>query len=182
MKYLVYLLLLIALTAACTNSQKSNDQQMAAEPSPSEVQVLTVETLLAHPDDYNGKQVRVTGMVTHVCKHSGKRLHLLGADEKTRIRLEAGEIGQFDRSLEGSDILATGIFRKEVIDEEYLAKWSDELKKGDNHDHASGTEQEGEAGQIERYRSMMKENDKGYLENFWIDGIQFETIQEDVTP
>jgi cytochrome c-type biogenesis protein CcmE len=179
MKKIIYLFALLIISGACTNSQKSNEEQVLTATNLDEIPVLTVESLLAHPDDYDGKQVKITGMVTHVCKHSGKRLHLMGSDEKTKVRLEAGEIGQFDRSLEGSDIIATGVFRRELIDEAYLAKWSDELGKGKNHDHDSKEEREENIGKMNRYRSMMKESEKGYLENFWVDGLSFETVQEE---
>jgi hypothetical protein len=94
------------------------------------------------------------------------------------VRLEAGEIGQFERELEGSEIIAKGIFRREVIDEEYLAKWADEL--GKEGEHKSHEEQEEEKGKMERYRNMMGETEDGYLENFWVDGISFETVKEEV--
>ncbi len=179
MKHILYLLAFLSVSVACTNSQKSNEEQVLTATNLDEIPVITVESLLAHPDDYDGKQVRITGMVTHVCKHSGKRLHLLGSDEKTRVRLEAGEIGQFDRSLEGSNIIAIGVFRREVIDEAYLAKWSEELTKGEHNDHDSEDEREEEVDKMNRYRSMMKESEKGYLENFWVDGLSFETTKEE---
>ena len=103
----------------------------------------------------------------------------MGTDEKTKIRVEAGEIGQFERELEGSDIVAKGVFRREVIDEEYLAKWANEL--GKEGDHKSHEEQEEEKGKMQRYREMMKETEEGYLENFWVDGLSFETVEEEAS-
>lgn len=150
-----------------------------AETVAQEVQTVDVVSLLENAAEYDGKEVMITGTVTHVCKHSGKRLHLMAADEKTKIRIESGEIGQFERELEGSDIVAKGVFRREVIDEEYLAKWADEL--GKEGDHKSHEEQEEEKGKMKRYREMMKETEDGYLENFWVDGISFETVEEEAS-
>ncbi|MCK5467158.1 MAG: hypothetical protein KAI99_01570, partial [Cyclobacteriaceae bacterium] len=89
--------------------------------------------------------------------------------------LEAGEIGQFERELEGSDIIAKGIFHREVVDEEYLAKWSETMKKEGRGDHESHEEEEEENEKMQRYRKMMGETEEGYLENFWVEGVSFET-------
>lgn len=103
----------------------------------------------------------------------------MGSDEKTIIRVEAGEIGQFERELEGSDIIATGIFHRGVIDEEYLAKWSDELGKEGNGmgkgGHESHEEKAEEEGKMERYKEVMGKTEGGKLEKFWLEGISFET-------
>lgn len=173
-----FLALIASFIFGCSNKQNKSaevaEQQAVAE----EVSEIDVVSLIAEAEKFDGKEVLLTGTVVHVCKHSGKRLHLMAADEKTKIRIEAGDIGQFERELEGSNIVAKGIFRREVIDEEYLAKWAGEL--GKEGDHKSHEEQEEEKGKIEHYREMMKETDDGYLENFWVDGISFETVEEEV--
>lgn len=177
MKNFIYLIVVV-FAFSCTNSTKEQStESVVGESVSKEIAVVNVESLLANAKDLDGKEVIITGTVTHVCKHSGKRLHLLGSDEKTMVRLEAGEIGQFERELEGSEIVAKGIFRREVIDEEYLAKWADEL--GKEGEHKSHEEQEEEEGKMQRYRKMMGETEDGYLENFWVDGISFEAVKEE---
>lgn len=179
MKNLIYLIAALFF-AACTNSGlKQESSSTNSEVVAKEITVLDVQSLLNDPQAYDGKEVLIRGTVTHVCKHSGKRLHLMGADEKTMVRLEAGEIGQFQRELEGSSIVAKGIFRREVIDEEYLAKWADEM--GNGGEHMSHEEQEEEQGRMQQYRQMMKETEEGYLENFWVDGLSFETVDEEAS-
>lgn len=174
--YLFSLLFLTFIFAGCTNSNQENNSQVKIEKPASEIaDAIDVVELLANAKDYDGKEVIITGTATHVCKHSGKRLHLMGSDDKTKIRLEAGEIGQFDRALEGSDIIARGVFHREVIDEEYLAKWSETLEKEGKGDHKSHEEQEEEEGKMQRYKEMMGKTADGSLENFWIEGISFET-------
>lgn len=177
MKINIFFVAVLALViSACSNSNQNNEEKVVTEKSSQEADnVINVVDLLANAKEYDGKEVVITGTATHVCKHSGKRLHLMGSDEKTIIRVEAGEIGQFERELEGSDIIATGIFHREVIDEEYLAKWSDELGKEGKGDHESHEEIAEEEGKMERYKEMMGKTDGGKLENFWLEGISFET-------
>lgn len=176
----LFIAMAVAFIFGCSNNQnKSNEndggnQQVVNE----EVSTVDVVSLLADAKAYDGKEVLLKGTVVHVCKHSGKRLHLMAEDEKTKIRIEAGDIGKFERELEGSNIVAKGIFRREVIDEAYLAKWAGEL--GKEGEHKSHEEQEEEKGKMKKYREMMNETEDGYLENFWVDGISFETVDEEV--
>lgn len=176
----LFIAMAVAFIFGCSNNQnKSNEndggnQQVVNE----EVSTVDVVSLLADAKAYDGKEVFLKGTVVHVCKHSGKRLHLMAEDEKTKIRIEAGDIGKFERELEGSNIVAKGIFRREVIDEAYLAKWAGEL--GKEGEHKSHEEQEEEKGKMKKYREMMNETEDGYLENFWVDGISFETVDEEV--
>lgn len=175
-----FVAVLAFVISACSNSNQNKEEKVVAEKSSQEaVKVINVADLLANPKEYDGKEVVITGTATHVCRHSGKRLHLMGSDEKTKIRIEAGEIGQFERELEGSDIIATGIFHREVIDEEYMAKWSEELgKEGTGMgkgDHKSHDEVEEEKGKMQVYKDMMGKTADGKLENFWLEGISFET-------
>jgi hypothetical protein len=179
MKHFIYLIAFLVV-AGCTNSTKTNEAKVVGEESAvQEVAVLNVELLLEKALEYEGKEVMITGTVTHVCKHTGKRLHLMGNDENTMVRLEAGEIGQFDRELEGSEIIAKGVFRRQVIDEEYLAKWADELSKEGEGQHLSHEELDEEKSKLENYRSMMKETEGGSIENMWVDGISFEPVKEE---
>lgn len=174
--YLFSLLFLTFIMEGCSISNQDNKEQKINEkPSAELVEVIDVIELLANPKEYDGKLIAVTGTVTHVCKHSGKRLHLMGSDEQSNVRLEAGEIGQFERGLEGSDIIAKGVFHREVVDEEYLAKWSETMNKEGKGDHNSQEEQEEEKEKMHRYKKMMGKTENDYLENYWVEGVSFET-------
>ena len=177
---ILFLAMVVVFIFGCSGNQKKsiNKEELAHQIDHEEVSTVDVVSLLADAEAYDGKEVFLNGTVVHVCKHSGKRLHLMAADEKTKIRIEAGDIGKFDRELEGSNIIAKGIFRREVIDEAYLSKWAGELAK--EGEHKSHEEQEEEKGKMKKYREMMKETEDGYLENFWVDGISFETVEEEV--
>ncbi|MCG8306106.1 MAG: hypothetical protein MI975_01865 [Cytophagales bacterium] len=169
------LLFFIGCTGNSNRATEAENRQAASE----ELNEMDVVGLLANADTYDGREVLLKGTVVHVCKHSGKRLHLMGADDKTRIRIEAGKIGQFGRELEGSTIVAKGIFRRQVIDEEYLAKWEGELKKEGGKHQKSRDGREEERGKMRRYREMMKERDGGQIEQYWIDGISFDPVDEE---
>ena len=167
-----FLFVILAAAFACNEKTSNNNTSEDAEVMTIETVVL-VDDLLTDPDAYIGKIVQVEGLVTHVCKHSGKRLHLTSTASNDMIRVEAtGDITQFERELEGSNVRITGLVQKLVIDEDYIAKWENEkAKKGENHDHGPGEE---EAEQVKNMRKRLAESGEDQLVSYWVDGTSFE--------
>jgi hypothetical protein len=167
MKYLAGSAIVLALFfSACSKTDKSSATTVnASESVPPVLKVLTVSELLANPGTYDGSEIALKGTVVHVCKHSGKRLHLLGSDEASQIRLEAGAIGQFDKSLEGSEIIARGIF--------HLGVHGQGQHAGGNMENHDGTDAQGTG----KGKMMMEgESEPGEMQGDWVDGISFETV------
>ncbi len=72
----------------------------------------TIQELLAQPADYDGKEVAVSGMVTHVCRHGGQKCFIVAEDGETQIRIvPGGDIDEFKIDLEGSTVAFKGVFR-----------------------------------------------------------------------
>lgn len=93
-----------------------------------EMPPMKVGALMSAPEKFVGKNVTLTGTVTHVCKHGGKRCHLTDTDADQKIRVETGDkVKAFDRAIEGSELTVTGILRETRIDEAYLASWESEI-------------------------------------------------------
>lgn len=146
------------------------------------VAVITVGELLKEPEAYVDREIKVEGLVTHVCKHSGQRLHLSSGQGADRIRVEAGgDIKRFERDLEGSEIVATGILRKQVIDEAYIEEMERNGRgpKGmhaeDENEAAEGEGAEPGAGeQAQNMRKMLKEQGTDRIVMYWLEGESFE--------
>lgn len=168
-KSLVFILLILPM--AC--SQKPNHDQAAGNSAPEQAgSVIPVDDLLSDPETYVGKVVEVEGLVTHVCKHSGKRLHLTSTATNEMIRVEAtGDIRQFERELEGSDVIIKGKVQKLVVDEDYLAKWENELSANtETHDHSQSAE---ETEQLSNLRTRLENSGQDQLISYWVDGTSF---------
>jgi hypothetical protein len=141
---------------------------------------------MANPEQYIGKEITVEGMVTHVCQHGGKRLHLSETDSEVKLRVRAGEnIGQFERELEGSNVQLSGKFVEERMDQAYV----DRLKSGEaeegTHEHHEGEHHEGEheheeEGQgvseefIKEMQAKIDNSEKGYVSEFWLESVKME--------
>ena len=109
-------LVLLALVAFACNTQQKDENT-----------VFTVNSLLAEADAHIDSVIFIEGLVSHVCKHGGEKLHLMDVDS-TNIRVDAGDkIVKFDETLEGSTVIVEGYLRELRIDEEYLQEWEAEL-------------------------------------------------------
>lgn len=126
MKNLLYSAILAILLAACTSnptdkektesSCSSSCSSASCCPGKSTASLalindLSVDQVLATPENYMEKKIDLTGLVVHTCKKSGKKLFLKGENDSIFIRVEAGEnISQFTTSLEGELVTVTGVF------------------------------------------------------------------------
>jgi cytochrome c-type biogenesis protein CcmE len=107
-------IILLFVTGAILSSCNQSGQKESSVPASEMKKVVsaTVEELLAEPSGYNGKEVAVSGMVTHVCRHGGQKCFVLGEDGETQIRIvTGGDIDEFKIDLEGSTVAFRGVFR-----------------------------------------------------------------------
>lgn len=111
MQKVAFLVFIAFLAVSC--NQANNEKSATAESTEVEMTVsATVEELLATPADFDGKEVAVSGMVTHVCKHGGQKCFILAEDGETQMRIvPSGDIDEFKIELEGSTVAFKGVFR-----------------------------------------------------------------------
>ena len=107
MKKIFLILLSFSVLIGCKNvntssKSNSNDTVMA--------DTLTVDELLANPAGFVKKQVIISGMVSHVCKHGGQKLFLISSNPDKYLRINTSEgIAEFPVDLEGSNIEVKGV-------------------------------------------------------------------------
>jgi len=107
-----FLLLGIALlTLGCSgNTQNANSNGRQVDDA---IVDVTLDSLILNDRNYESKVVRVSGIVEHVCVHTGKRLTLMGNSPDMKLRVTASEtVPEFDISIKGSKVLVTGIFKR----------------------------------------------------------------------
>ena len=107
----VFLVLIAFLAVSC--NQATKEKSTSSESTEVEQIVsATIQELLASPADYDGKEIAVSGMVTHVCRHGGQKCFIVADDGETQMRIvPGGEIDEFKVELEGSTVAIKGIFR-----------------------------------------------------------------------
>ena len=168
---ILFIILTLAFFSCSQNTTKEDTTEIQEENV--STAIIYVDELLNNPDDFVGQKIQLTGLVTHVCKHSGKRLHLTSAESNNMIRVEAAEgINQFQRELEGSNIVVEGVMQKEVINEDYIAKWENE-RKGEGHESHEEANHEETEEQVLNMKKRLADSGKDELVTYWVDGNSF---------
>lgn len=105
-----------------------------------ETPTVAIETLMANPESYLGKVVKVEGVVSEVCPKAGCWMDIANGDHKVRIKVKDGEI-VFNPELEGKKILAEGTVYKFDLTKEQAVNYFRHIaeEKGESFDPASVT-------------------------------------------
>jgi len=101
----------LTLATACGNKSGNNETALT--------DALSVDTIVANPEQFLGDTVTIEGVVSHLCKHGGKKAFVLGSDENTMIRCEATPKmgGAFPQESIHNPIRVTGVVVESRIDE-----------------------------------------------------------------
>jgi hypothetical protein len=159
--------------------------------------ILTVDSFLVAPEKWAGKDVVITGTVSHVCRHSGKKLFLFGADAEKTVKINAGgDVSAFDIKYEGTDVEITGtVIEDEKIDANYLNEWEADITKmvGDKDQKVCTEENKAITGQttdkttasdtvvedpyadVKEFRKKLAESGKTYISVY---AINCKTLKE----
>lgn len=82
---------LIATQQSCTSKPKQGQQAEQATAQTTATNVLQIDDLLSKAGELAGKEVEAEGVCTHICKHGGGKIFLMGSDDTKTIRIEAGK-------------------------------------------------------------------------------------------
>jgi len=148
------------------------------------VETLTVDELLINIDSLVDKNIEVTGLVSHVCKHGGKRLVLVAENPEKNIHVNAGEeITEFNKNIEGNTIKAIGVVKELKITNEYLDNMIAEMKEHKDADGEEGVREEDndhhstEMEKINKLREEIKNSKNGYLSEYSILCNSYKTVE-----
>ena len=165
---------------ACNSSDKTGQNENKGE-----IMEVTLPELMENTEEYVNQSVLITGIIDHVCREGGKKMFLVDPESEERIKITVGKkIPSFDVELEGSELLVTGIFEELVINEDYLAKWEEELiSKHDTLEAGHAQTESGEMAdqglhvgdmqQINSYRKQLEESGKDHIAFYSIECIEF---------
>ena len=187
------LTLLLGMTlglASCGgDSNKSKAQTSTEEVTPV---ALEVDQVLADPDSLVGDTIKVEGVCTHICKHGGGKIFLMGSDDTKTLRIEAGEpIGSFPQETVNSIVRVTGVLVEDRIDEDYLAQWeaqiADQAKEAQgeggcaadmmaNAEAEANTVRERIANFRTRIAERAESEGKAYVSLYHMEGLSYEIL------
>lgn len=178
MKNLFLMACIAMLTFSCNGGKSTTENNESAVATRSNETVYTIDSLLSDGENLVGKEVVIKGIVTHTCKHSGRRCFIVGEDGKTTLRVEAkGDIGGFNRELIGSELLITGIVRENRLTQEYLDQYAEQLKEKAEKGEGSAESCASEQNNLEAMKEWMKAHNKDYYSTYFIDGQSYEVAE-----
>lgn len=163
MKNLFILFVIAAFVTGSNTGCKNSSTSTVADTAKL---TLTVDSFLLSPEQWSGKEVVIAGTVSHVCKHSGKKLFLFSADPEKTVKVNAGgNYATFDLKYEGVDVEITGmVVEDEKIDANYLNEWEAEIKAqiGDKDQKTCNAESSAIAGQAKTDSSASEKVEDPY--------------------
>ncbi|GHT64127.1 hypothetical protein AGMMS50239_21290 [Bacteroidia bacterium] len=177
MKQLFLFAVLAVALFSCSGNKKT---ETLAENTPATVDgqlpVFGLDSLMKVADRELDKNVKVTGYVTHTCKHSGKRCFIVGESQAIAMRVEAkGDIGGFNRELVGSKIEVSGILKERRLTKDYIAEMEKDVEIKKTEDGAAES-CAAELSNIADMRKWMKDNGKDYYSIYYMDGLNFTVL------
>ena len=126
MKKLLVLIIISGLFIACGNNQPSEAEQVSEEQVAMDIPQIDIASFDMDAGQFINREIEVSGIVDHVCKHSGKKLKLVTDGASVHVESET----RFDDTLIGNEIKLKGIVREMRVDESYCLQMEDDnIKK-----------------------------------------------------
>ena len=142
-KYLLSLFVAPVVLLAFASSALADDAVILGE-GVSVEEATPIHAILADPDAYLGKVVRIEGGVLDVCPMKGCWVEIGGEDEKIRVKVE-DDVIVFPADSKGKIIAAEGTVEAVEMTREKYLEWLEHLaeEKGETFDIASADVGEG---------------------------------------
>lgn len=172
MKKIITILIFTTLIFAC----KTEPNKEVAENNKIEEILETPKITLGEFDtkagEFIGKELEVTGIVDHVCKHGGKKI-LLVTDEGD-AHVVSNE--RFDEALMGSEISLVGVVLEERIDEAYILKMEEDNIKSHSEGASNEEQFNNKKKHLQEYRDQMKKEGIDHISNYSLQYISHKNI------
>lgn len=170
-KNIIAITLLVFFLSSCceTNTNNNNNEttQETQQVNAAEVPVVLIGGFDSDAAAYVDKEVKVSGIVDHLCKHGGKKLFLVADDGD--IHVESDE--RFDEKLAGMDITVNGIVREFRVDEAYCLKMEEDNIQSHKEGKTEDELYEQKMKQIEFYRDSMNVSNTDHLSFYSLEYI-----------
>jgi len=164
---------LAIIFASCNDDSDVNNNSDTTILETAELTKINLSDFEVKAGDFVGKEVEISGIVDHVCKHGGKKLLLVEGDYNVHVYND----DRFDEALSGSKITVTGVVEEERVDSVYLAeklKHEEESNSGDNEEDTEHLNMMREHVQI--MMDSLKKEGVEYFSNF---SLKFVSLEEE---
>lgn len=189
---LMILLAAATMFVACGSNSSKNVADNTANAAQSATS-MEIDSVLANAEILADQEIVLEGICTHICKHGGTKIFMMGSDDTKTLRIEAAELGSFDQKCVNSIVKVNGVLREERIDEAYLQQWEATVAAQTAEQHGeseAGCDSEkaarGETGssvaeRIADFRTKIAARKaavgKEYLSFYYVEAISYEIVE-----
>lgn len=154
---------------------------------------MEIDAVLAGAEELTDQTIVLEGICTHICKHGGTKIFLMGSDDTKTLRIEAAKLGSFDQKCVNSIVKVNGILREERVDEAYLQRWEAAVAAQTAKQHGeveTGCDSEkaarGETGNTvaeriadfrEKIAARKAAEGKEYLSFYYVEALSYEVVE-----
>lgn len=174
MKKITILIVLSAFMIACSNKSEKVEENAAPEVVEIKLNQIELGAFDTTAGEFVDKEVKVAGIVDHVCKHGGKKLFLVNDDGDVHVNAD----DRFDDELIGSEVVVTGIVREFRVDEGYCLQMEEDNIKSHKEGVDSQEEFDEKMAHLQEYRDEMTEKGVDHLSYYSLEFIALEEIPE----
>ena len=167
MRLLTYFILIL-LTISCNTKENTKDAETA-----NIKYEIALKNFDADAANFIGKEVQISGIVDHVCKHGGKKLLLVNNESQVHITSKE----RFSEDLVGSEINLIGVVVEERITEASCLQMEEDNIKSHSEGMSSDEQFEAKKKHIKQYRDQMAASGKDYISNFSLEFVSLEEIE-----
>jgi len=145
------MLAVVMILASCTSGNTGKGTLSAEDV----VIEAAISDLLADPLEYDNKAVKIEGVISHVCRHSGDKMRVMQDGSDLSIQVMLGDFtGQFDTESEGKRVALSGILMTEVTNLDELTAHNHEGEEGHEHEDGHDCESTREAVEAMKARGL----------------------------
>ncbi len=172
-KFAIILVLVLAFTACKNDTQKVEDTAQQTGEVTTETPLLAIADFDAKAGNFVSKEVKISGIVDHVCKHGGKKLLLATDDGKVHVTSDE----RFEEALKGSEIALNGVVVEERIDEAYCLKMEEDNIKSHSEGKSNDEQFEAKKQHVQEYRDQMKADKTDHISNYSLEYVSHVEVE-----
>lgn len=175
MKTLFTFVIALTFMASCSTgtnpTETASDANVDATPKIATLELAAFDTVAGN---YVDKEVRIAGLVDHVCKHGGKKLFLV--NDYGDIHVTSDD--RFDDELIGSEVIVNGIVREFRVDEGYCLQMEEDHIQSHSEGKTDDAQFDEKMQHIQDYRDEMKDKQVDHLSYYSLEFVSLEEIPE----
>ena len=150
------------------------------KPVENTIKTVTFDELFSNIFETPKVKVAVDGLCIHVCKHSGKKIFIIGKNPDSKFQVFAGDgLSGFPQDLEGCKVRVVGILEEEKLDMNSVAQMEEELKAEEKAQAKSSKKTcviEDEMKKITDLKNKITQSPKGYFSLYSMTATEFKKL------